>query len=66
MLAEADTEGDGYVSPEFELPSASEQDDVPPQKRQKPTRKNRKDFQESLPSALADEEALAIALLRGQ
>jgi hypothetical protein len=66
MLAEANTKGDRYVSPEFDLQSASEQDDAPPQKRQKPPRKTREDSRESRPIALADEEALALALLRGQ
>ena len=66
MLAEADTEGDRYVSLEFDLPSTSEQDDAPLQKRQKPTKKNREDLRESRPTALVDEEALALALLRGQ
>ena len=70
-----DAEGDGYVSPEFDLPSASasesessEHDDAPPQKRQKPSRKTREDsdLQESRSMALVDEEALALALLRGR
>ena len=68
-----DAEGDGYVSPEFDLPSASasessEHDDTPPQKRQKPSRKTREDsdLQESRPMALVDEEALALTLLRGR
>ena len=69
-LAEADAEGGGYVSPKFDLPSASESehDDVPPQKRQKPSRKSREvpDPRESRPMALGDEEALALALLRGR
>jgi ATP-dependent RNA helicase DDX10/DBP4 len=63
---EAFIKDDGYVSPEFDLPSASEQDDVPPQKRQKRTRKTREDVWGSRPTALADEEALALALLRRQ
>jgi hypothetical protein len=65
MLTEAGTKGDGYASPEFDLQSASEQDDAPPQKRQKPPRKTREEPRGSRPSALADEEALALALLRG-
>jgi ATP-dependent RNA helicase DDX10/DBP4 len=66
-----DAEGDGYVSPEFDLPSASESeyDDAPPQKRQRPSsRKTREDSdpRKSRPMALVDEEALALALLRGR
>ena len=65
-----DAEGDGYVSPEFDLPSASESehDDAPPQKRQKPSKKTREDsdLRESWPMALIDEEALALTLLRGR
>jgi hypothetical protein len=67
MLAEVGVaEGGGCVSPEFDLPSASESehDDAPPQKRQKPSRKTREDpnSPESRPMALVDEEALALAL----
>lgn len=65
-LAEGDAEGDRYVSPEFELSSVSEQDYAPPQKRQKHPRKTWEDPQESRPTALADDEALALALLRGR
>ena len=71
MLTEVGVaEGDGYVSPEFDLPSASESehDDAPPQKRQKPSRKTREDsnLPESRSTALVDEEALALALLGGR
>ena len=71
-----DAEGDGYVSLEFDLPLASafesskhdDAADAPPQKRQKPSRKTREDsdLHESRPMALVNEEALALALLRGR
>ena len=61
----ADTAGDGYVSPEFDLGSTSEHDD-PPKKRQKIREKSREDPRESLPMSLMGEEALALALLHGQ
>lgn len=64
-----DGDGDGYVSPEFDLASTSESehDDAPPQKRRKPSKMTQKDLDlwESRPMAIVDEEALALALLRG-
>jgi hypothetical protein len=63
-------EGSDYVPLEFDIPSASESehDDDPPQKRQKPSRKTWEDSDPRVsgPMALVDEEALALALLRGR
>ena len=53
---------DGYVSPDFDLPSASGHEDSPPPKKQKFDKKNRA----GAPTSLGDEEALALALLRGR
>jgi len=65
-LAGPDTADDGHVSPEFEMGSTSEHDNHPPKKRQKVPGKNRKELPEPRPTALADEEALALTLLRGR
>ncbi|KAH9176637.1 DEAD-domain-containing protein [Lactarius sanguifluus] len=51
----------GYVSPEFDLPSAAGHGDSPPPKKHK-FRKNQADA----PTSLGDEEVLALALLRGR
>ncbi|KAH9045118.1 DEAD-domain-containing protein [Lactarius hengduanensis] len=56
-----DVEDDGYVSPEFDLPSAAGHGDNPPPKKHK-FRKNQADA----PTSLGDEEVLALALLRGR
>ncbi|KAH8979630.1 DEAD-domain-containing protein [Lactarius akahatsu] len=56
-----DVEDDGYVSPEFDLPSAAGHGDSPPPKKHK-FRKNQADA----PTSLGDEEVLALALLRGR
>jgi len=55
-------EDGGYISPEFDLPSASEREDTPPPKKRKFREKSRADA----PTSLGDEEALALALLRGR
>ena len=55
-------EDDGYVSPDFDLPSASGNEDSPPPKKQKYHKKNRA----GAPTSLGDEEVLALALLRGR
>jgi len=55
-------EDDGHVSPDFDLSSASGHEDSPPPKKQKFRKKNRSDA----PTSLGDEEALALALLRGR
>ncbi|KAI0302536.1 DEAD-domain-containing protein [Russula brevipes] len=67
-LASAEADDDGFVSPEFDLRSASDSEHVttPPQKRQKFATKSREHLRESQPTALADEEALALTLLRGR
>ena len=62
MTGKGDVEDDGYVSPDFDLPSASGHEDSPPPKKQKLLKKNRADASTSL----GDEEALALALLRGR
>ena len=52
-------EDDGYVSPDFDLPSASDdEDDIPPPKRAKGAK--------GPTSALAEDEELALQLLRGR
>ncbi|KAH8985950.1 DEAD-domain-containing protein [Lactarius hatsudake] len=56
-----EVEDDGYVSPEFDLPSAAGHGDSPPPKKHK-FRKN----QAGAPTSLGDEEVLALALLRGR
>jgi len=66
-LAGAGNEDDRYVSPAFDLPSESEHDDAPPlQKRQKLSKKSQEGPRQSRHTILADEEALALALLRGR
>ncbi|KAI9461233.1 DEAD-domain-containing protein [Lactarius psammicola] len=57
-----DVEDDDYVSPEFDLPSPSGHGGSPPPKKQKFHEKNQADASTSL----GDEEALALALLRGR
>ncbi|KAJ3995683.1 P-loop containing nucleoside triphosphate hydrolase protein [Lentinula boryana] len=54
--AESPLSDDGYVSPEFDLSSDTEQEESRPAKRSKVAR--------SQPSVLEDEEELALALLR--
>ena len=67
MLAPPD-EDDGYVSPEFDLPSESE-DDAPPAKRNKPSHKQ-PDGKARKPdtgaTTLEEEEELALQLLRSR
>ncbi|KAI0305534.1 P-loop containing nucleoside triphosphate hydrolase protein [Multifurca ochricompacta] len=64
-LGVANLEDDGYVSPEFDLPSpASETEGVPPQKRQRLLGKSRADLPNSRATMLQDEETRALALLR--
>ena len=64
MLAPVEDDDDGYVSPDFDLPSESEDSDVPPPpaKRAKPGPTSKaKEL-----SSLAEDEALALELLRGR
>lgn len=63
-LAHVDDDDGGYVSPEFDLPSESEDDEAPP-----PPAKRAKSAPHSKAkgkSSLADDEALALELLRGR
>ena len=65
VLADPD-EDDGYVSPEFDLPTASESEDEPappPAKRAKaePSKKSK-----GGKSKLAEDEELALQLIRGR
>lgn len=61
MLAEPDD--DGYVSPDFDLPSDSESEPTPP-----PTKRAKADPNKSKggKSRLAEDEELALQLLRGK
>lgn len=52
-------EDDGYVSPEFDLPSSSDEEDAPPPTKRAKGSKGTK-------SALAEEEELALQLLRNR
>ena len=63
ILAPVDDD-DGYVSPEFDLPSESEEDEAPPPpaKRAKPAASSKAKEK----SILADDEALVLQLLRGR
>ena len=64
-LAPADDDG-GYVSPDFDLPSASEEEEVPPpSKRSRQAGKGRKESS-GAGQELADEEQLALQVLRGR
>jgi len=66
-LVEGGNEDDGHVSPTFDPPSESEHDDAPSlQKRQKLSKKSQEGPRRSRHTTLADEEALALALLRGR
>ena len=64
ILAPLDDDDDGYVSPDFDLPSESEDDDIPPPpaKRAKPGA----GLKGKGKSSLAEDEALALDLLRGR
>ena len=63
-IAGFDDEDDGYVSPDFDLPSESESEhEVPPPKRQRSDGKKTKTLQ---PTTLEEEEELALQLLRGR
>jgi ATP-dependent RNA helicase DDX10/DBP4 len=68
MLGVDGEEDDGYVSPEFDLPSEDEDERrrvVPPAKRRKGSGKERvSDKTGGWIVGLEDEEALALALLR--
>ena len=55
---------DGYVSPEFDLPSDSEDEQPPPSKRIKNATGGGGSTQKA-PSALEDYEQLALKMLRG-
>lgn len=56
-------EDDRYVSPEFDLPSASDEDESPPAKRKRHSGKKDRPPKGSMDN-IADEEELALALLR--
>ena len=64
ILAPLDDDDDGYVSPDFDLPSESEGDDVlpPPAKRAK----SGASLKGKGKSSLAEDEALVLDLLRGR
>ena len=63
-LGAADDEDDGYVSPEFDLPSESEDEPAPPPSKRArgAAGKGNKDISRTL----ADEEELALRLLSRQ
>jgi ATP-dependent RNA helicase DDX10/DBP4 len=56
------SDGDGYVSPEFDLPSGDDEDFPPPTKRSKTAPRDVK--RRSAQLTLDDEEELASRLLR--
>ena len=56
---------DGYVSPEFDLPSGSEDEQPPPSKRIKNAGGGGGGSTQKAPSALEDYEQLALKMLRG-
>lgn len=60
MLAEV-SEDDGYVSPEFDLPSEPESED-----EQHPPSKKPRRIPEPVLTALEDEEQLALQMLRSR
>lgn len=63
-VASLPEDDDGYVTPDFDLPSQSDpEDDVPLPKRQKSVKQNGT-TPSLLPTTLEEEEELALQLLR--